>query len=377
MRKAAIVLPTYNESKNIKKIIDLIFDVAQGITNWELHVAVVDSSSPDKTAEIVKDLMKKYKNLHLIETRKEGLGKAYIEGFQFIISKIKPYVLFEMDADLSHDPKELPNFLRKIELGADLVVGSRYIQGGSIPSNWAVHRKIYSIIANMFIRFGFMKLRVTDWTNGYRAIRLWVIRKSMNPIQNYTGYVFQIALLDNALKNGAQITEIPIKFVDRTEGESKINSGQYISDIILYILQHSSFLKFCIVGGTGFLVDFAFAYTFIHFLSIPKVLANMMSAEIAIISNFFFNNYWSFAHKKIDPSGSLLKSILKFNLVSSGSIVIQGVGMWLALTLLGDHAMTVVGFNFHSWILYKVVVILFIIIPYSYVLYNRFVWKEK
>ncbi|MBP9691307.1 glycosyltransferase family 2 protein [Candidatus Woesebacteria bacterium] len=380
MKKAAIILPTYNEGKNIEKVIEQLFAVAAGIPNWGIHVVVVDSSSPDGTGQIVEEMRKrknKYRDLHVLHTKKEGLGKAYTHGFTYAIEKIKPFVLFEMDSDLSHNPQDIPLFLKKIEEGADFVVGSRYIPGGSIPSNWPLQRKILSTTANLFIRLGFMKLRITDWTNGYRAIKTWVVQKSLKNIEGHTGYVFQIALLDNALKNSAIIREIPNKFIDRTEGESKINSGQYITDIIFYILQNSSFIKFCIVGGSGFIVDFGFAYTFIHTFNLPKVVSNMLSAEIAIISNFFLNNYWSFAHKKIGERTSLLKSVLKFNLVSSGSILIQGVGMWLALTLLGDHVFRVGNMESHTWIIYKIGIILLIVIPYSYFFYNRFVWKEK
>lgn len=381
MRKAAIILPTYNEAKNIEKMILSIMSVSDTVKNWDIHIIVVDSNSPDNTGKIVEDLYntnrKKFKNLHALHTKKEGLGKAYLEGFRIALEKLKPFVLFEMDADLSHDPKKIPEFLKKIEEGADFVIGSRYRKGGSIPSDWALHRKAYSFFGNWIIRFGFMKLRITDWTTGYRAIKAWVIRDSLPKLGNYTGYVFQVALLHNALISKARIEEVPINFKDRKEGVSKINSFQYIMHTLLYVLQNSSFIKFCIVGGVGFVVDFTFAYAFIHFLAIPKVLSNMMSAEIAIISNFMFNNYWSFAHKRIRRSSSLLFSLLKFNLVSSGSVFIQGAGMWLALNLLGDHILHIGSVEFHSWILYKVVIILFIVIPYSYIFYNKFVWKDK
>ncbi len=377
MRSAVIILPTFNEKKTIDTLIHHIFEVAATISNWKLEVLVVDSSSPDGTANTVKALQKKYPHLYLITTPKEGLGKAYIRGFSYALEHLKPFVLFEMDSDLSHNPKDIPLFLKKIEEGADLVVGSRYIPGGSIPSNWAFQRKLFSVAANWFVRLGFMKLRVTEWTNGYRAIRSWLVTKHLKSLENYTGYVFQVAFLDKAIKSKARIAEIPVKFVDRIEGASKIDSFEYIFQTVLYVLQHSPFIKFCIVGGMGFIVDFGFAYIFINSLHLPKVLANMVSAEIAIICNFMLNNYWSFAHKRIHRSGSIILSLMKFNLVSSGSVIIQGVGMWLALSILGDHIISLGAIEFHSWILYKVFIILLVIIPYSYFFYNRFVWREK
>ena len=381
MKKAVIVLPTYNEAHNIRTLINQIFDIATTIEKWEIHIVVVDSDSPDHTGKIVEDLYtsnkKKYKNLHIIHTKKEGLGKAYIEGFQISLEKIKPFVLFEMDADLSHDPKKIPEFLNEIEKGADFVIGSRYRPGGSIPSDWGIHRKIFSFAANWFIRIGYMKFRITDWTTGYRAIKAWVLRDNLSKLEGYTGYVFQVALLDNAVLSKARIEEVPINFKDRKEGVSKINSFEYIIQTFIYVLQHSPFVKFCVVGGIGFIVDFTLAYFFIHSLTIPKVLSNMMSAEIAIISNFMLNNYWSFAHKRIRRSTSLLFSLLKFNLVSSGSVIIQGVGMWLALTIFGDHVLHISSLEFHSWIIYKILIIILVVIPYSYFFYNKIVWKDN
>ena len=377
MKTAVIIVPTYNEAGNIKNLIDQLFVVSKTITKWDIHIMVIDSSSPDKTGELVKKMKEIYPKLYLVRTKKEGLGKAYIHGFTQAIEKLNPYVLFEMDADLSHNPKEIPQFLEKIEKGADFVVGSRYIKGGSIPSNWGLHRKIFSICGNLVVRLGFMRLDVTDWTNGFRAIKVWVVKASLNHLKNYSDYVFQIAFLDYAYNQKAIIKEIPINFVDRTEGESKINSVQYISQILLYVFIHSSFIKFIITGFFGFGIDFGFAYLFINLFHIIKTTANMMSAEIAIITNFFVNNFWSFKDKKI--GGGLfgyVKKFVLFNVVSSGSIIIQGGGLFLMLQLFGDKIISLGMISISSWIVYKIAIITFIIIPYSYVLYNKVIWKK-
>lgn len=378
MRTAVIIIPTYNEAGNIENLIKQIFTETSGNSKWDVHIMVVDSSSPDNTAQIVNKLSEDYPKLHLESTPKEGLGKAYVYGFSKAIEKLNPYVLFEMDADLSHDPKEIPVFLEKIEKGADFVIGSRYIKGGSIPSNWGLHRKIFSICGNLIVRLGFMRLDVTDWTNGFRAIKSWVVKASLSHIKNYSGYVFQIAFLDHAYNQKAVIRETPIHFVDRTEGVSKINSGQYISQMLLYVFSHSSFIKFVITGFLGFGVDFMFAYFFINSLHIVKANANMMSAEMAIISNFFINNFWSFKDKKIEGGiFGFVKKFILFNLVSSGSIIIQGVGLSLLLNTFGDKLISLGVVSLPSWIIYKVCIITFIIIPYSYVLYNKVIWKKK
>lgn len=369
MRIAAIILPTYNESKNIPVLIDKLIEVNSTVPNWELHTVVVDSDSPDETGRIVEDIYnsdtKKYRNLHIVKTRKEGLGKAYIEGFTTAMEKIQPYVLFQMDADLSHNPDNIPDFLEKIEKGADFVIGSRYSKGGSIPHDWALYRKLLSVIGNYVIKFGFMKLGISDWTSGFRAMRVWVLKKSLDKVTNYTGYVFQVALLDNAVKSGARIEEVPIQFVDRREGASKINSIQYTLQTLFYVFQYSAFIKFCIVGGIGFIVDFALSYLFIDFMHTAVWLATVISAESAIISNFLFNNFWSFSHKKVE--NNLIGSFLKFNSIALGSIIIQAVGMEFSSNMFGKEL----------WPLYKFIIIICVIIPYSYILYNKFVWKNK
>jgi dolichol-phosphate mannosyltransferase len=136
MKKAAIIVPTYNEVENVRKLIPQIFEEVKKNPNWEIHVVIVDSHSNDGTEDVILKLIDLYPKLHLARMKKEGLGRAYIEGFRIALEKLNPYLLFEMDADLSHDPKDISKFLRSIESGADFVVGSRYIKGGSIPRDW-------------------------------------------------------------------------------------------------------------------------------------------------------------------------------------------------------------------------------------------------
>ena len=368
MKTAVIILPTYNEAGNIEKLIDDIFSQQTSITNWKLEIVVVDSHSSDKTEEIVKKLQKKYQSLHLLETPKEGLGKAYKKGFQYAFNKINPYLIIQMDADGQHDPKKIPEFLKEIEKGADFVVGTRYSKGGSIPKNWGIHRKILSIGANFIIRFGFMKPKITEWTNGYRAIKSWIIKNATDHLKNYSGYVFQVAMLDFAITHKAVIKEIPIHFEERKSGISKINALQYSAQTFLYVFSHSSFIKFVIVGIIGFVIDFGIYYLGIERLHKQVWLITLLSTETAILSNFLLNNFWSFAHKKIE--GSPLKylfNFLKFNLVSAGSVVIQTVGLQVLVIIFGRKL----------WYLYKILIIIFVIIPYSYILYNKVIWKNR
>lgn len=378
MKKAVIILPTYNEAGTIEELIRGIFDQSKKNPSWEMHVVVVDSDSKDKTQNIVNKLIEKYPHLHLVKTKREGLGKAYVEGFLIALEKLNPYLIFEMDADLSHDPKNIPDFLHAIEKGADFVIGTRYIKGGSIPKNWGIHRKFLSIVGNYTIRLGFMKPQITDWTTGYRAMKSWIVKEAISYIKNYSGYVFQVAMIDFALKHNARITATPINFKDRSYGESKLNSGETIIQTLFYVFTHSSFVKFIIVGSIGFIIDFSLAYFFIHLIGFAKPNANALSSEVAIISNFLFNNFWSFSHKRITGGlFSYLKKLLAFNLTSSGSIAIQWIGMYMALLLFGDKVIKLTeGFSFPSWIMYKIIIIVLFIIPYSYFVYNKIIWKS-
>ncbi len=379
MRKALIVLPTYNEGGNIESLIKRIIVVTKELKLWKVEILIVDSNSTDNTAQIIKKLQKEYPNkIHLLETKKEGLGKAYIEGFKHALEKIHPYVIFEMDADWSHLPKYIPAFLKKIEKGADFVIGTRYVKGGSIPKNWGIERKLLSILGNQIIRWGFMKPKITDWTSGYRAIKVWVIRNNLNHLLNKTGYVFQIAMLDKALKNGAVIEQVPIEFKNRASGYSKINSLKYSYQTFSYVFTHSSFIKFVIVGVIGFIIDFSVAASLINFLHFPKANSNAISAEVAIISNFLLNNFWSFNHKKIEGKiATYLKKFIHFNLISSGSIFIQWLGLKLTLKIFGDTYISILSRQIPSWIIYKIIIIGTIIVPYSYILYNKVIWKKK
>lgn len=366
MKHATLVIPTYNEADNIEKHIHSIRAISDKTPDWLLDILVVDSTSPDGTSDVVKKLQKKDSHLHLLMTPKEGLGRAYMQGFNYALDKLHPEVLFEMDADFSHDPTAIPHFLQKIENGAEFVIGSRYIKGGSIPSDWALRRKLFSVLGNIIIRLGFMKIRITDWTSGYRAIRAQLVRSALPHVGQYTGYVFQIALLDHAIKNHAHIAEVPIKFTDRKYGVSKINSGQYIQNTLWYVFTHSSFVKYVIVGATGFVLDFGILYLLYKKAGFNISLAQAISAEVAIFSNFMFNNFWSFKHKKIDNTlRSFLKSFGKFNSVALGSLIIQTVAITIFHYYQGDQYI----------FLFKVVVLVTIIIPYSYYLYNRVVWK--
>lgn len=221
------MIPTYNESENIRKLLSIIFS-EESCTEYEtrnviMQVMVVDDNSPDGTATVVMEMQRSNPSIHLlIRGEKNGLGAAYIAGMQHAMSTLKPDVIFEMDADLSHRPSYIMPMISEIRNGADFVVGSRYAPGGSIPVEWGLKRKMISKSANMYARLLLNIHDVKDCTGGFRAMRVSLLEKIDLNMLNSRGYVFQISLLEAVLRNNALVREIPIDFHDRTFGSSKM-----------------------------------------------------------------------------------------------------------------------------------------------------------
>ena len=216
--RALVIVPTYNERENIARLIEAVLS-----QDPRVEILVVDDGSPDGTAEIVSDIMATTGRVHLHQRpRKMGLGTAYIAGFRWALER--PYdVVFEMDADFSHDPNHLPMFLERIE-SADLVLGSRYRGGKVTIINWPITRLLLSYFANVYAR-SVTGLQLWDGTGGFKCFRRQVLEAIDLSKVVSNGYAFQIEMSFRAWKKGFRITEIPIVFVDRTEGQSKMSKS--------------------------------------------------------------------------------------------------------------------------------------------------------
>ncbi len=214
--RALVIVPTYNERENIARLVDTV--LAQ---DPRLEMLVVDDGSPDGTGEIVEGLSQLNARVHLLSRpRKMGLGTAYIAGFKWALPRGYDYV-FEMDADFSHDPNHLPQFLDAIQ-GADLVLGSRYRHGKVTVVNWPIARLLLSYSANVYAR-AVTGMRLFDSTGGFKCFRRKVLEAIDLTAVRSNGYAFQIEMSFRAWNRGFRIVEIPIVFVDRTEGESKMS----------------------------------------------------------------------------------------------------------------------------------------------------------
>lgn len=217
MAKTLVIIPTYNEMDNLPRMLDAIDALGLG-----LEILVVDDGSPDGTGEWVKKQVADRKNLHLIQREgKLGLGTAYLRGFRFAIENGYDFA-FEMDADFSHDPVYLKDFLREIETN-DLVIGSRYINGVNVV-NWPMSRLLLSYFANVYARWA-TGMPIQDATAGFKCYRVTALKSlDLSRIRS-TGYGFQIELKFKLWKKGYRIKEIPIIFKDRTAGVSKMSGG--------------------------------------------------------------------------------------------------------------------------------------------------------
>jgi len=217
LKKTLVIIPTYNEADNIIKIIPEV--LKNSSPENEFNILVVDDNSPDGTAGLVEGMNNDKVKL-LKRERKSGLGTAYVAGFHYAIKNNYDYV-FEMDADFSHDPKYLKGFIERINEGYDLVIGSRYINGVSVL-NWPIRRLILSYMASVYTRM-VTGLKVMDTTAGFMCYRVSALRQINLDEVKSNGYSFQIEMKFKFYKKGFKISEIPILFIDRLEGESKMS----------------------------------------------------------------------------------------------------------------------------------------------------------
>ena len=220
--KTTIVLPTYNEKENIEDFLKTLLEEINLTNDFNINILVVDDYSPDGTADIVKKVMGNNPKVNLLLNNTRGLGKAYIAGFRYAIENFSPDILIEMDSDFSHDVKKVKELLNAISKGADFAIGSRYIKGGSIPSDWALIRKLNSKYGNIFARIIAGLYSIKDCTSGIRAIKTDILKQIDLDKLNANGYSFQMNILFECTQKGAKVAEIPIDFIDRTKGKSKL-----------------------------------------------------------------------------------------------------------------------------------------------------------
>jgi dolichol-phosphate mannosyltransferase len=320
----SLILPTYNEGKNVAAIIAQLIPVLDSIANLQYEIIVVDDDSSDRTWEIALGLTDKFPQLRVIRRQGErGLSTAVIRGWQIAQGRI----LAVMDADLQHPPEVVANLCREMLRGADLGIASRHVEGGGV-SDWSFARRIISRGAQMI---GFMLLpevigRISDPMSGFFMIRRSCIQdRELSPL----GYKILVEVLGRG--KVSWISEVPYTFRERVEGSSKLTNRiyleyfQHLFRLRLYLLRISSFFRFCVVGASGVVIDMSFLFL----LSDPKMLgwgltrSKILAAEAALLNNFIWNDAWTFGDiaKHQNTFGQRVKRFLKFNAICSLGII--------------------------------------------------------
>src|SRR3989344_8928036 len=305
MDKVVVVMPAWNEAENIKGMISELVDGEFPKINAEMHLLVVDNHSKDTTAKIVEEASKTRSNVHIIQQGgKSGLGWAYINGFKYAMDKLSADAVMEMDADFQHPPRFVKPMVEAYLKGADYVIGSRYVPGGSIPKEWEFSRKFVSYAGNLFIRLVLLKPKIHDLTTGFRLTKVEGVMEKvdLDHLMEPSRFAHKVDLLYQCLKNAKKVSEVPLEFASRTKEKSKFNPKEMIATfkvaIILGIKDKQRFIKFGTVGFVGYLVN-AFGLELFFRLGTGTGAAAALGAELAIISNFSLNNLWTFSEKKI------------------------------------------------------------------------------
>lgn len=337
----SLVVPTYNEGKNIRQIVQILSRLLDQALPNDYELIVVDDNSPDRTWELAQQLMADYPQLRVMRRQTErGLSTAVIRGWQAATGQ----VLGVIDGDLQHPPEVLIELLNTIEHGADLAVGSRHIEGGG-TSDWGLVRRMLSRGAQLI---GLMILphvigRVSDPMSGYFMVRRAAIAEClMNPL----GYKILIEVLGRG--NVEEVAEVGYVFQERQEGESKVTWRQYV-EYLMHLAKLRSrgritrlrerfpiarFLRFGLVGLSGVFVDFAVFYLLRTQLGLPIARSTILSAEVAVVNNFLWNDLWTFGDIARQQPGKRqrLRRFFKFNLVCLAGIILQA----LLVSLLHD-----------------------------------------
>ncbi|MFH1792367.1 MAG: glycosyltransferase [Patescibacteria group bacterium] len=371
MDKIVVIMPSYNEATNISLMIEELVGVEfPKITKAKMLLLVVDDKSPDGTGDIVKDYMKKYRDVYLLVGDKKGLGIAYVRGMRYAMKMLGADAVIEMDADFQHDPKYVKRLVDAYLNGADYVIGSRYIKGGSIPKSWAWYRKAMSYFGNLFARVMLFKFNLHDMTTGFRLTRVKGVLEKINleSIRELHRFAHKIDLFYQTTKLTKNVVEVPIHFKQRTKDNSKFSFKEMVASYTLVIkirLEESKrLIRFGIVGGTGFIINYAFIRIFRH-LSFSETFSWLFATELAIINNFIFNNLWTFSEKKINGIKDTLVKFIQFNATSAGALVIQSILGPLGVRMFGEkYTVFVLGF-----------VVAFVVLPYNYLMYNLVIWK--
>ena len=385
-KRVVNIIATYNEKENIGLMLEALQKIAKENPKYDFKHLVVDDLSPDGTGEIAKKYQKKDSNIHLITGPKKGLGYALIRGYQYAQKKLGADVIVPNDCDFSFEPKRTIDLLKKIDEGYDVVVGSRHVGKGG-TEGWSFFRKLNHWISNVFFATYVAGItEVKDHNGNFKAIRVKNVLDKV-PLEKMLkegkvkGFGFQAYILYELSKVTDKFNEVPVVFKFRTRGEAKIGKKylksysrdvfEYMKLAVLVRLERSQrFLKFVIVGTTGLVLQTTTYYLLAFVLKMARPsIATIIGGQLAVVSNFLFNNIWTFKEEKISRFSKLALKFLQFWLTSNFAVLVfQGGIVRIGETLVGQESILVHFFFFLG---------LVVTLIWNYTIYNRFIWKTK
>lgn len=369
IEKVVIIIPTYNEASVIAETLTAVFDATGMIPNVDMHVLVFDSASTDGTAALVTQMQAMNDHLHLkAESAKSGLGSAYLQAMQYALTELSADIVFEFDADLSHQPEYIAPMLEQLKTH-DVVVGSRYVKGGRIPADWGWHRKLLSVLGNYVAR-ALLTPTYKDFTSGFRATRREALQRALPKAFLSNHYAYKLQLLWLLHQHRFKITEYPIVFVDRQKGFSKLPANSIMDSLhvilTLRFYEFKRYIKMCVVGLSGMTVQFLLYNACRHYFS--PFHAAQIAVTAAIINNFILNSRFTFKHRQPASRMHQIKSLGVFLSYSVSIIYLQSYWLDFGVKYLGsgplrENLIVVTGMIMGSFL--------------NYFIYSRVVWREK
>jgi len=337
--KIVIIIPTYNEAGGIGAVLDELASVCATVPEHEWIVLVVDGNSSDGTGAVVEEKRARYGFIYLLkEQKKNGIAHAYVTGIRHALTTFSPDAFVEFDGDGQHDPKYLVPMVRALEQGADYIIGSRYIPGGSVPAGWAPYRKFISKFGSLYARL-LLELPVHDVTSGFKMTRVKNFASHLPLTKEEllsSEYAYKIQFLTVMHECGARIQEVPIAFRERDNDVSKstfldiVESLRVTARLRLLHIRSWRLLRVVAIGGFGFLIQtFIFEMLGIQYSLLSASMAAVVGGECAILSNFLLNERFAFRDHVRSTSTSSLLRLVRFHIVSSGSIFVQ----WTLLSI--------------------------------------------
>lgn len=391
MRKVVVVLPTFNEKANIRRFTEEVLAQEKKLPGFRVEVLIVDSDSPDGTAEEAKKITKENSRVHFLNVEK-GLGVALIKGHQYSIAHLKPDILAQLDADGQVSPEVLVRMVETINEGYDLAIGSRFVKGGK--NLLSPSRQFFSAASSVVSRILMGPFDIQEWSNSARAFTPQLFKRvnlERVPWQEKT-FIVQPAFLNAAIEAGAKYKEVPLLFRNREKGYSKMKIFAYSYDVICYAIdarlhkwginfpffkatrKAKTLIKFAVVGLTGTIIDFAFYKFFIWEFGVPPATSKGFSTEIAILSNFVLNNAWTFRHRK--TTKNIYQRFVSFQLVSFVGLGIA-VGIVKLLDIVFGNGFVDLGFRKLAYNNFYFFATIPFVMSWNFIVNHFFTWRHE